>query len=153
LPVQFKGNDVSKGFIIPPFYSKTNGKFSCPTKEDYEGENPFFRVLGKYLKRDTEPLYAVTSIVDILKPKDFFVIKKSELEKIWFIYEDGVEVRPRPEQEESPYALFFYWPQNLAEPLKKHSNQTTYRVIENEGRSGEMSESANQLMIGCAPVQ
>ena len=91
------------GYFMIPFINTTTGEGFCPKQENYNGNDPLFRVLKDYIGVDTEGVYlaereslAVTNDSGIPEEarQDILIIRETLLKKIWFYYENNQHLEP-----------------------------------------------------------
>ena len=129
-----------KGQYLLPFVDDSNVMF-CPSKEDYLGYNPLFKVIGDILGVGTEALYlARENGVSEFKP---VFIQESVLKAIWFVYQNGTHYWPN---QTIGGTIQFYWPPNFIVPHAKHPNQRIYTLFH-----FVYPQSISDGRIGCVP--
>ena len=163
------------GFYMTPWkIDSNNGQKDlalCPTQEDYNGSNPYFKVLKEIVGVDTEGVYVgerepmpqydsqgniqyIDGTNEVLKaPNDFLLITETELKKIWFYYKDGQYITP-DEKTASQNTVMFYWPPDPDYPKIKKSYQNTYTIKSSEQLSNDNSRNfpaPSDKRYGCIP--
>jgi|GEM_PF-483699 len=132
--------EANLGLVMIPFVD-ANNRGECPNRSDYLGNNPLYRIVGDKVGVDTEGLFMAESepyldgnggtVLDIL------MIKESDLNQVWFYFENGQHFVP-DEITSGSKTIHFYWPLDKSAPYIRKSNQIIYtvRFPDQIGRSG-----------------
>lgn len=156
------------GFFMTPF-TTVNGEVFCPTRDNYNSNDPVFKVMKEVVGVDTEAVYFALSETTTIELGDgqkrlfstFLAIRETTLKKIWFYFDNGQHL------EHNSVTAFqrpirFYWPPNFDAPFQKNSDQKLYTVgTSDEIRSqftefddGSISDriEPRDKRFGCIPV-
>ena len=146
------------GYFMIPFINTTTGEGFCPKQENYNGNDPLFRVLKDYIGVDTEGVYlsereslAVTNDSGIPEEarQDILIIRETLLKKIWFYYENNQHLEP-DEITSTNKKIMFYWPPDISDPYVRKSTQEIYTVRSAE-EIGTEEEQGNGLQTVIRP--
>ncbi len=143
------------GFYLRPFINNYTVQSFCPKSADYQSSNKLMQVLGKHIEVNTEALYRAKREPVILyddngnaiaAPDDFLYLSKSEIEKVWFYYENGAHYQVDPSTQHRK-TLRFYWPIDIENPYVKKAAQKMYTIVPDDGAYN----LATDKRIGCVP--
>ena len=161
-------NDVAPklGMVMQPWIDSSTGRTFCPTRDDYYGTIPIFKLLKDLVGVDTEAIYMSEREPQVLltdegqyvaAPSDVQLIREGLLKKVWFYFENGVPVRATEEMAKMR-TIMYYHPIDVNYPFTKKANQSIYivRSPQNIGKSIEtnsvQSLSPADKRFGCIPL-
>lgn len=124
------GSNVNIGLVMIPFIDQFF-KGTCPTQEDYLGDDPLFQIIGDKVGVDTEGLYMAESdqIADGSGGtiQDIILVREKDLLDVAFFVQ-GTQKLKADENTMSSQTIKFYFPFDAANPLVKKSSQQLYTV-------------------------
>ena len=124
------------GMVMQPWIDSSTGRTFCPTRDDYYGNIPIFKLLKDLVGVDTEAIYMSEREPQVLltdegqyiaAPSDVQLIREGLLKKVWFYFENGVPVRPTEEMAKMR-TIMYYHPSTLTTPTLRSANQSIYIV-------------------------
>lgn len=154
------------GIFMQPFVNPTTGKAFCPGRQQYDGDDPIFKILGEVIGVPTEGVYLAEKEPEALfdsdgnlleVPQDILIIRENLLKQVWFYFENGKHFVP-DEITANTKTIRFYYPPDLDEPYVRKSTQRIYTVRspQNLGQSGNVglntSIPAPDKRFGCIPA-
>ncbi|MCP4914724.1 MAG: hypothetical protein GY909_16525 [Oligoflexia bacterium] len=156
-------NTPNLGFYMQPWIDPITGDGFCPDQDDYNGNDPIFKILKEVVGVDTEAIYLAESEPrargDGSFVQDVLMIRENLLNKIWFYFENGQHFVP-DEISSKTKTIHFYWPADPVNPYIRKSEQTIYTIRHpsNIGTNGvPASGLVNQTRppdkrFGCIPA-
>lgn len=155
------------GFFMQPWIDGRTGRAFCPTQEQYNGNDPTFRILKEVVGVNTEGIYLSEkepeSLTDdqgntVSAPQDVLIVRENVLKKIWFYIENGVKLIP-DDITANTRTVNFYWPPDPANPLTRKSDQKLYtvRAPDSIGKGGDTFGLTSTVRppdkrFGCVPA-
>jgi len=155
------------GFFMQPWIDGRTGRAFCPKQEQYNGNDPVFRLLKEAVGVDTEGIYLSEkepeSLTDdqgnvVPAPQDVLIIRENILKKIWFYIENGVKLVP-DDITANTRTINFYWPPNTVTPLTRTADQKLYtvRAPDSIGKGGDTFGLTSTVRppdkrFGCVPA-
>lgn len=154
------------GIFMQPFVNPQSGRAFCPGRNEYEGDDPIFKILGEVVGVPTEGIYlaekqpeplfdADGNVIEV--PQDIIIIRENLAKKVWFYFENGRHYRP-DEVTVNTKTLHFYYPPDPEEPFVQKSDQRIYtiRSPQSLGQQGNVglntSIPAPDRRFGCIPA-
>lgn len=124
---------TSIGYFLYPFYDRSTGRNICIGSKEYQGSDPLYVALGHALRSPTEKVYLASgeAIYDdngYPAPDDLIVIRESELNKLWYYFNNTVAYAGSTEASYR-HQLYFNWPFDFTNPLLKRADQRRYKLI------------------------
>ncbi len=161
---------ISSGYFLQPWIDTSTGRGFCPGYEHFISGDPLFAVLRDVLGGiETEGIFLAlrqaTTMIDnstgeeITAPDDILIIRESDLEQVWFYYENSTYYTPT-EITAGQKTIRFYYPFDTSDPWVQKSHQKLYTVKAPEDISSSTSTSSSGLRtsitapdkrFGCVP--
>lgn len=165
------------GYYMQPQIDKSTGLSFCPDSEEYNGDNPFFNVLGDIFNQlDTEGFYVGQQIPDLVLTDangvaisnicwPIVYLTETELKRVWFYLDNGIPT-PANETTVKTKTVYFYWPltPSNGNPLVKQGDQKIYQLklpaaiadscntaTSNNSNTPPTSLDPHDKKIGCIP--
>lgn len=143
-----------------PFIDRT-GKSFCPTKSNFEGQEPLFKILKDYIP-ETEGLYLAEKEVEVISANGAYkniyatvFVTEGTLKNYGFYIENGVSIRATPEDLHERQ-IYFYGPVNSnQDPLLK-AGRKLFTIKQPDDLNGQgpilgIKVHTSDKRIGCIP--
>ena len=107
------------GFVMIPFIDEDTNEVFCPTINDYENGTEIFQVLGELVGVETEALFIARKEDEIFEdgggnpitgPPGFMFIRQSQLEQIWFYFDNSGQPIFANEDLARTETIHYFWP-------------------------------------------
>jgi hypothetical protein len=161
-------NPYIQGVIMIPWINQKTNRGFCPVQQDYSSGDKVFQILKDLgANTDTEAIYMAVREKEpfydldgnfIEAPDDVILIRESELNKIWFYFENGTPMVAN-NIAATQKTIRFYWPPRGTDPLTKQGDQKLYTIkAPDEIGSNGFDISVQNLVrpsdkrFGCVPV-
>mgnify|MGYP006428109561 CR=1 FL=1 len=144
------------GFIMVPFLDD-QGRGFCPGQEEYNSNDPLFKIFKDIVGVSTEGLYIAIKEPEIIRdddgniidtPDDYIYIRENLLKDIWFYVENGNLLEPN-DNNSGQKTIHFYWPPDPNNPFTKKDNQRLYTIRSPNNLDG--SGAGLDLQTGITP--
>jgi hypothetical protein len=154
------------GIFMQPFVNPQTGRAFCPGRDEYDGDDPIFKILGEIVGVPTEGVYLAEKEPEVLfdgsgnpisTPQDILLIRENLLKQIWFYFENNRHYVP-DQITANTKTIMFYYPPDPIDPFTKKSDQRIYtiRSPQNLGQQGNIglntSIPAPDRRFGCIPA-
>ncbi len=160
----------SIGYYMAPWIDTSTFKSYCLGSTHYNSSNALFKAMRDVIGVDTEGLYVgekaaeslTTTSGTVTIPKDYILIRETDLKQVWFYMKAGVPTAPT-DANVADVAVYFYYPLNKDAPYVRSSSQRIYRVKSAVDLSSTATSSAatstgaattvppHDRKIGCIP--
>lgn len=150
------------GFVMRPFINPKTGKAKCPTQKDYNGNDPLFIVLGRFLGFDTEAIYlGKKEKKNITRrdgttfeaPTDYLLMREDLLDEIWWSMDGNIQNKS-DETSLMEKPIYYYYPANPHDPFNRRSYQELYSLKNEKPLNSDYSQDElpyGDKRIGCIP--
>lgn len=154
------------GIFMQPFVNPVTGKAFCPGRQQYDSDDPIFRILGDVVGVPTEGIYLAEKEPEALTdqqgntievPQDIILMRENLLKRIWFYFENDRHFIPDDITVNSK-TIHFYYPPDLNDPFTKKSTQRTYTVRSPQNIGAQSNVGLNTSIpapdkrFGCIPA-
>lgn len=125
------GTPPNVGFYMQPWIDSNTGRGFCPKQENYNGNDPTFKIMKEVVGVDTEGIYLAVKQPEISDQTEggnkLMLIREGLLRKIWFYFENGQHLVP-DDITASQKTIMYYWPPDVNDPYVHKSTQKIYTV-------------------------
>ena len=126
-----------QGLLMVPWINQDTNLGFCPVQKDYNQGDAVFQIIkdlggnvdteGVYLAvKEKEPFFDADGTA-VPVPDDVILVRQSQLEKIWFFYDNGTPTSAN-ELTATQKTIRFFWPPRDVDPLTKQADQKLYTV-------------------------
>jgi hypothetical protein len=149
------------GFYMQPWIDSQTGRGFCPKQEQYNGNDPVFKIMKEVVGVDTEGIYLSVKQPEASDQQEggnkLMLIREGLLRKIWFYFENGQHFVP-DDITSSQKTIMYYWPPDVNDPYVQKSTQKIYTVrapedINSNGASSGLITTVRppDKRFGCIP--
>ena len=125
------GTPPNVGFYMQPWIDSQTGRGFCPKQEQYNSNDPTFKILKEVVGVDTEGIYLSVKQPEASDQQEggnkLQLIREGLLRKIWFYFENGQHFVP-DDITSSQKTIMYYWPPDINDPYVQKSTQKIYTV-------------------------
>jgi len=155
------GTPPNVGFYMQPWIDSQTGRGFCPKQEQYNGNDPTFKIMKEVVGVDTEGIYLSVKQPEASDQQEggnkLQLIREGLLRKIWFYFENGQHFVP-DDITASQKTIMYYWPPDVNDPYVQKSTQKIYTVrapedINSNGASSGLVTTVRppDKRFGCVP--
>lgn len=155
------GTPPNVGFYMQPWIDSQTGRGFCPKQEQYNGNDPTFKIMKEVVGVDTEGIYLAVKQPEASDQQEggnkLQLIREGLLRKIWFYFENGQHFVP-DDITASQKTIMYYWPPDVNDPYVQKSTQKIYTVrapedINSNGASSGLVTTVRppDKRFGCIP--